>query len=107
MKTKYVSVSASSAIVVQLHKEGFSQKRIADSMGVSESFISHVKQGRRSLTINRLSKLEESLETPLPLLFLKALDEKSIPKALRSQYKLLRQVFINSTALRKKLSRMP
>ena len=92
MRTEHVVTTPSSAIVTHLLKEGFTLKQIGDLIGLSESFLSYVKKGKRNFTIAHLSGLEKSLKRPLPLLFLETIDEKTIPKELKSQYKALRDV---------------
>jgi transcriptional regulator with XRE-family HTH domain len=76
-------------------------KQIGASMGVSESFISLVKKGARSFTIARLTRLEQSLNKPLPLIFLAAIDRESVPKELKPQYELLKEALHKSVQLRK------
>jgi len=89
-ESAYSSVSA--RIIDQLEKEGMKKEQIGRAMGLSRSFISLVKNQRRSLTMDRLKRLEKSLNRPLPLLLLQAMKEKSVTKELMPQYKQMRRI---------------
>lgn len=102
---KHITPSLSSSIIRNLQKqENMTLKQIGQLMNLSESFMSYVRNGTRSLTMARLRMLEKSLKRPLPLLFLEAVDKNSIPKSLQPQYKLLQQALNKSRQLRKKLA---
>ena len=60
--------------------------------GVSESYVSLVKKGSRNFTVDRLQKLEESLNLPLPLLLLESIDITKVPSELQAKYNELRQI---------------
>ena len=105
-RIEHVVTTLSSAIVTYLVKEGLTLKQIGNLIGLSESFISYVKKGTRNFTIAHLGKLEKSLKQPLPLLFLQTIDEKTIPKELKPQYKALRDALTKSAELRKIISRI-
>ena len=101
MSTKYISKTLSSSIVAYLQKEKrMTLKQVGALMGLSESFVSHVRKGNRNFTIARLRELEKSLNQPLPLLFLATIDKKSIPKKLKPQYEALSKALSKSAAMR-------
>ncbi len=105
LNTKETKSTLSSDVVTYLQQtRGMTLKQIGALMGLSEGYISYVRKGVRSFTVARLRMLETSLGEPLPLIFLKALDENSIPKKLKSQYKALQQVLSRSIKLRKSLA---
>ena len=92
MTTKNSAQTISAKIILQLQKNGMTLKQIGSIMGLSESYISYVKQGKRNLTIERLRKLEKDLKKPLPLIFLEATEGNLIPNELKNQYVKIRQV---------------
>ncbi len=79
--------SAISTRVVQyLHGQGMTLKEIGSLMDVKESFISRVRTGERSLTLDHLTKLEKALGTSLPAILVHATPLDSVPKKLRPVY---------------------
>lgn len=72
MKQHDPSFTLSVRLVEWLKQQGKSQKDVAGLLGVSESFISRVASGHRSLTIEHLAKLEDRLKLPLPVLLLES-----------------------------------
>lgn len=103
LKSVQVDTDVSAKIIQQLQRKGMSLSQIGKLMDLSKSFVSRVKNGERSLTISRLSKLEEKLNLPLPLLFLGAIETQSMPNKLKKQYEALRNAFIKSADLSKEL----
>lgn len=70
------SVSAlelSAALVTYLRGQGKTLREIGDVIGLSESFVSRVANGERSLTIDHLAAFERELGEPLPALVLQAM----------------------------------
>ena len=72
MKERTVSSALSSDVIELLVNRGMTLTSIATTIGVSKSFLSRVKAGSRSLTIDHLVALESSLGEPLPLLLMQA-----------------------------------
>lgn len=72
MKQHDPSFTLSVRLVEWLKQQGKSQKDVAGLLGVSESFISRVASGHRSLTIEHLAELEDRLKLPLPVLLLES-----------------------------------
>ena len=99
MSKRRLDASVSADIVEYLQQQGWSLKTIGSMVGVSESFVSRVKQKTRSFTISRLCKLEQKINLPLPLLLLQAIRQESVPKELRSHYQKLQQVLVASAEL--------
>lgn len=90
--TESVYSTVSRDIVKYLRSQGQTLDQIGKSMGLSESFISRVLKGERSLTLNHLAKLEKVLKKPLPLILLESVDAKSAPSELRTLYEAFRGV---------------
>ena len=103
MVFKRMRNSISTDIIRQLQKKGRTLKDIGKLMGLSESSISRVRKGDRSLTMLRLRKLEAKLNVPIPLLLLQAIDPTSVPKELKAQYEALREIFTKSVEISSKL----
>ncbi len=61
-------------------------KEIGALMGLKESFISRVRNGQRSLTLEHLARLEDALGKSLPAILVHATPLDSVPKKLRPMY---------------------
>lgn len=96
---KQVEANLSADLVKYLQSQGMTLRRIADTMGLSESFISRVAHKRRSLTIEHLLRLQEATDKPLPLLLLEATSQDSVPQALAPLYEKAREVLAAGMAL--------
>jgi transcriptional regulator with XRE-family HTH domain len=72
MKQHDPSYTLSVRLIEWLKQQGKSQKDVAVLLGVSESFISRVASGHRSLTVDHLAELEDRLKLPLPVLLLES-----------------------------------
>src|SRR4030042_622879 len=73
-------------IVRYLQKQNMTLKEIGRLMGLSESFISKVLHNQRSFTVRHLSRLENAIAKPLPMILLEATEVNSMPKELRKGY---------------------
>ncbi len=76
-------------IIVLLRSQGMTLKGIGKLIGCTESFISMVGKGQRSLTIDHLAMLEKKLGKPLPILLLESIDPKKVNKQLKPLYSQL------------------
>jgi transcriptional regulator with XRE-family HTH domain len=82
--------SLSAALVAGIRRtHGKNNRQIAHLIGVSESFLSRVANGKHNFTFEHLARIERALNTPLPRLLLVAVreDDSSVPDSLRSEYK--------------------
>lgn len=86
--------------VVQFLRNTRTLKEIGRLIGRSESFVSLVGKGKRSLTINHLLKLEKVLGEPLPLIILEA-SKECLSNDMRPQYDALHKILKKSVKLRK------
>ena len=99
-KQKTTKEKLSSEIVDYLRQRGMTLKQIGENIACSESFVSRVGKGERSLTIEHLMLLEKNLGAPLPLLLLEASHRGSVDNRIRSSYEDLRQLRENSAKTR-------
>ena len=65
-------------------------REIGELMGLKESFISRVRKGERSFTLQRLQKLEASLGKPLTVILIEATPIESAPAKLKPLYAAFR-----------------
>lgn len=75
--------NVSAALVETLMKQGKSLKEIGNIIGCTESFISHVRNKRRSFSLEHLLKLQESVRKPLALMLLDATEQGTYNKELQ------------------------
>jgi transcriptional regulator with XRE-family HTH domain len=92
-RRKQIEANLSADLVKYLQSQGMTLRQIADTMGLSESFISRVANKKRSLTIEHLLRLQEAIDKPLPLLLLEATSQDSVPQQLVPLYEKAREVF--------------
>lgn len=100
-----VSSSLSSRIVNYLREEGQSQVEIARLLGVSEPFISLVKSKDRSLTLDHVERLAESLNVPMGALLLAITPPPKNKKADRSLFNLSAEVLKKADVARRAVLR--
>ena len=81
-----------SDIIEFLHdKVGQTYKQIGKKIGLSESMISRVANGKRALSLERFIKISEAYKIPIPVLLVVAVKEEHIPKQLRPGYEEVRK----------------
>lgn len=90
--TESVYPTVSKDIVKHLQKQGLTLRQIGQRMGLSESFISRVLNGKRSFTLKHLQRLEKAQKRPLPLILLESADPDGAPPEYRSLYEAFRGV---------------
>lgn len=96
---KQIEANLSADLVKYLQSQGMTLRQIAETMGLSESFISRVANKKRSLTIEHLLRLQEAIDKPLPLLLLEATSQDSVPQQLAPVYEKAREVLAAGMAL--------
>jgi predicted XRE-type DNA-binding protein len=74
----------SSGVVGLLCDRGMNLTQIAELLGVTRSYISRVKGGTRSFTLDHLVTLQRKTEQPLPLLLLQATPANEVPRELKA-----------------------
>lgn len=87
-KSFYPTVSIN--VVNYLRDQGMTLKEIAGLMDVSESFISRVRNGHRSLTLQHLERLEKVLGKPLSIILMEATPVEATPRELATLYAAFR-----------------
>jgi len=91
-----VSNRFSRDVVELLVSRGMNLTGIAALLDVSKSYISRVRSGTRSLTLDHLATLEEELGRPVALLLMEAIPRESVSAKARPLYdatwRLLRKV---------------
>jgi hypothetical protein len=73
-------------IINLLIERGSTPAEIAKTLGATKSFVSRVKSGSRSLTLEHLHALEVEHGEPMPWLLMDAIPLSSVPKELRPLY---------------------
>lgn len=86
-KQHIISNRISRDVVQLMVDRGMTLTEIGGLIGVSKSFISRVKSGQRSLTLDHLAKFERALGEPIPWLLMKAIPPESVTPELRPLYK--------------------
>lgn len=84
---KTISQRLSSDIIAMLLNRGFNAARIGAMLGVTKSFISRVKSGQRSLTLEHLAALEAEIGEPMPYLLIKSTPLEEVKPELRPLYR--------------------
>ena len=102
---RQIETNLSADIVKYLQAQGLTLRRIAEAIGLSESFISRVANKKRSLTIEHLLRLQEAIDKPLPLLLLEATSRDSVPQPLAPLYEKAREVLAGGMALQQSAER--
>jgi transcriptional regulator with XRE-family HTH domain len=102
---KQIEANLSADLVKYLQAQGMTLRQIADTMGLSESFISRVARKKRGLTIEHLLRLQEAIDKPLPLLLLEATSQDSVLAPLAPLYEKAREVLAAGMALEQSAKR--
>ncbi len=102
---KQIEANLSADLVKYLQSQSMTLRQIADTMGLSESFVSRVAHKKRSLTIEHLLRLQEAIDKPLPLLLLEATSQDSVPAPLAPLYEKAREVLAVGMALEQSVKR--
>jgi predicted XRE-type DNA-binding protein len=84
-----------------LEQQGMSQTEIAEFLEVSKSFISRVKGGTRSFTLQHLTDVGEKFDEPLSLLLFRMTPPESIKPEHRRLYNIVKRM-IEPKPVRKK-----
>lgn len=85
-----VHPAVSSDIVRYLQDQGMTLRKIGGILRLSESFISRVRNGQRSFTLEHLTRLERAIKKPLPIILMEATQLNSVPKEVRHVYAAFR-----------------
>ena len=88
--------NVSSGVVDLLAKRGMTLTAIAKMLGLSTSYISRVRAGARSFTLDHLTRIEREIGESLPSLLLEATPLSSVPPHLRPLYRATRTILKKS-----------
>lgn len=61
-------------------KRGIKQGQLADTLGISQTYLSQIENNKKLPNIALLERVGAELSIPLPFLFFLSLDEKDISK---------------------------
>ena len=92
MADRSVSARLSRDVVTLLIERGYTLTRIAGLLDVTKSFISRVKAGTRSFTLEHLAVLERELGEPIPWLLIDSIPAESVSPELRPLYEMTRKL---------------
>jgi|GEM_PF-5332732 len=98
-------INTSQRTIKLLENRGMSQTDIADFLEVSKSFISRVKAGTRSFTLQHLAEIGEKFDQPLPLLLFRLMDPETIKPENRKLYSMVKRMIEPKTVKRRKKSK--
>lgn len=98
-------LSASQGTIRILEKRGMSLTEIATLLDVSKSFISRVRSGTRSFTLQHLSAVSVKLDIDLPMLLMEALDPSTLKPENRKLYNMTKRLLERTSPKRKKRSK--
>lgn len=66
------------------------QKEFALKVGITQTYLSQIENGKKLPTIETLDKISKALGIPTPILTWKALEESDISEGKRESFKLLK-----------------
>ena len=66
-------------------KRGYRQVDFAEMLGISRSFLSEVETGAKNPSVELLKSISVKIGVPLPVIYLKALNEDEFPKESREE----------------------
>jgi transcriptional regulator with XRE-family HTH domain len=100
-----VSSDVSAALVEYVLKAGdISQDRFADALEVSPAFISRVRAGERSFTVDHLASLEKLMDIPLGAILLAAVPLPKPRAETKKLHQLAREAIAQADAAAKTLA---
>lgn len=79
------------AIKTLRKKEGSTQGEFSEGIGITQSYLSGIENGKKSPSIEVLEKISESLNTPLPILLWFSLEREDVPEGKLYAYDMLKE----------------
>lgn len=77
-------------VIVKLRKSaGLNQLELAESCGLSQTYLSHIENGKRQPHADSLNKISEALGVPMEVLYFLSLTDKSVPEHKREAFNML------------------
>lgn len=78
------------SLIVKLRtKKGITQEVLAQTAGISQSYLSQIERGQKIPTIDSLQKISLALDIPFSILLFLLMDEDDIPNAKKDLFKRL------------------
>lgn len=78
------------ATITQIRKErSLKQKELADLVGIGQSYMSKLEKETKTPSLETLEAIATALEIPLPILFLRSMEETDFPKGKREQFRVI------------------
>lgn len=105
-KADLTFLNTSQATINILEKRGLNLTQIAELLEVSKSFISRVKAGERSFTLQHIGHIGRKVDKDLPwLLFTTMIDPKSVKPENRKLYNMAKRLLEKTSPKRRKRSK--
>lgn len=79
-----------SIIKLRVNKLGQSQRFFADQIGITQSYLSQIENGKKKPSTDLLQKIAELLKTPLPILFWFAIEETDVSPNKLEHFKFIK-----------------
>lgn len=74
------------AIKIHRKRLGLSQGDLAQSCGITQSYLSMIEKNKKEPNLSTLKVLSGKLNVPIPVLFFKSLDDADIPESKKEAY---------------------
>jgi len=69
--------------------KGVKQGDFAIECGITPAYLSQIENNKREPNLSTLKLISEKLETPLPVIFFKSLNDEDIPDEKKEIYKFI------------------
>lgn len=70
-------------------KRSMSQVKLASACGITQTYLSQIENGKKEPNSSTLKSIANTLNFPLPVLYLRSLEESDIPESKRQAYQML------------------
>ncbi len=78
------------AIKILRLKEGFTQHDFAESIGITQSYLSLIEKAHKKPSLEVLQQIADILNTPLPVLFWFGIEREDVSEEKRYAYDTLK-----------------
>lgn len=69
--------------------KGIKQGAFANQCGITPAYLSQIENNRREPNLSTLKLISEKLDTPLPVIFFKSMNDEDIPDDKKEIYKFI------------------
>ena len=70
-------------------KKGLNQGEFALECGITQAYLSQIENNKKEPNLSTLKIISKILDTPLPVIFFKALNDEDIPNNKKEIYKTI------------------